>query len=192
LLNTEVQRLEGALGGGAPDGGARDAAITDWLSSRLVPLVEQALSATQDGESARAEARQANAAGLTAALDELRKSATALREAGMELRTARPGDTQRPEAGVKLDYADAGKPADTILEVRQPGWSWKGRLLRPMHVVVQEESAASPSGASDGRSGIHSDASGGFAGRPVVETSFTPSEPDPGPRTDDAPRVKRL
>lgn len=173
LLQAETARVEQWLGGAAPPPGAQEAAIAEWLGTRLLPLLDQADSALAEDGPARREARQGSARDLLAALDELHRACHGLIQGtGLEARMAQVGQVQHPEAGVKIDHADGGRPLDTVLEVRQVGWSWQGRLLRELHVVVQEEPHARPG--------------------PVVTSAAIPGE-GAGPRAEDAgPRVKRL
>lgn len=154
LLQAEAGPLEQWLAGAAHDSGARDAAVGDWLSARLLPLLDQAGAAVKEDGPARREAREGGASGLVAALDLLHRACDRVTQGtGLEARVARKGETVRPQAGVKVDFASAGQPPDTVLEVRQIGWSWNGRLLRELHVVVQEETGSTgtrPNGAPDG------------------------------------------
>jgi molecular chaperone GrpE (heat shock protein) len=174
LLQAESARIEQYLGGAAPDSGAQEAAIGDWLGSRLLPLLDQASGALQENGPARREARIGNASNLLAAMDDLHRACEAvMKGTGLEPRMARTGDIQRPEAGVKIEHVSGGAAPDAILEVRQLGWSWEGRLLRELHVVVQEE--------------------GGSSAAPVTTVAAIPDESATGPRSEDAgPRVKRL
>lgn len=173
LLQAETARVEQWLGGAAHHAGAQDAAIAEWLGTRLLPLLDQAQGALAEEGPVRREARQVSARDLLAALDELHRACEAvLQNTGLEARLAQVGQVQRPEAGVKIDHADAGRPVDTILEVRQFGWTWDGRLLRELHVVVQEEPHAHPA--------------------PVITEAPIPEEGS-GPRPDEGgSRVKRL